>query len=295
VNRNLVYVGTELGVYASLDRGTTWFALEANLPTVPVYDLQVHPRDRELIAGTHGRSVQILDVAPLQQMTPETLAKPAHLFAPTVALQYGERPVPSEPRAHRPWRGDRTPAGASITYRLAAPLASAPQLVVLSAAGDTVARLTATNTAGLNTVNWNLMLGGGAGFGQFGGGRGFGATTGPVNDPGFPPGFNPRPAEARGVDSSATPEAVATRLNAAAAAAAAAAANPGQPGRGAAGGTTGPGGFGGQGGFGGARPMPVETGDYRVVLVVGTQQFAQTLRVVRVGPNETSVLVPTKR
>lgn len=117
VNPRLLYIGTELGVYASLDRGTTWFPLQSNLPTVPVYDLQVHPRDRELIAGTHGRAVQILDVAPLQQMTAEVLGKPAHLFAPTVALQYGERPVGLVPCAHRMWRGDRVAPGAAITYR----------------------------------------------------------------------------------------------------------------------------------------------------------------------------------
>lgn len=98
VNASLLYAGTELGVYASLDEGASWFMLDGDLPTVPVYDLQVHPRDRELIAGTHGRSAQILDVAPLQQMTAEVLAKGTHLFAPTVALQYGEHPVGSEPR-----------------------------------------------------------------------------------------------------------------------------------------------------------------------------------------------------
>ncbi len=52
VNPKLLYVGTELGVSASLDKGGTWFPLESNLPTVPVYDLQVHPGDLELIAGT---------------------------------------------------------------------------------------------------------------------------------------------------------------------------------------------------------------------------------------------------
>jgi hypothetical protein len=278
VNANLLYIGTELGVYASLDKGASWFALDANLPTVPVYDLQVHPRDRELIAGTHGRSVQVLDVGALQQMTPEVLAKQAHLFAPTVALQYGERPVASEPRAHRPWRGDRTPAGAMIRYRLAAPTTAAPRLVVLSAVGDTIAKLTGTNTAGINTVNWNLMMGGATGgFGGGGGGFGGGQPQGPVSVPGFPAGFNPRPAESRAApDSSGTPAAQAARL---------AATQGGQAG----------GQGGGGGGFNQVRPQPVETGDYRVVLVIGDQTFTQSLRVVRVGPNETSVLVPAKR
>jgi hypothetical protein len=255
----------------------------------------VHPRDRELIAGTHGRAVQILDVAPLQQMTADVLAKGTHLFAPTVALQYGERPVGSEPRANRMWRGDRTAAGATITYRLVAAGSPAPRISIVNIAGDTVARVTATNTAGMNTVTWNLMNTGTgpvfAGFGGGGGGR-FGGPTGPVNDPGFPAGFNSRPAESRAApDSSATPTAQERVLTAIANAAA----NAPAAGPGARAGGAGQGGQGGFGGFGGLRAMPVETGDYRVVLEVGGQTYTQTVRVVRVSPDESSVLVPAKR
>ena len=291
-NASLLYAGTELGVYASLDRGTTWFMLDNNLPTVPVYDLQVHPRDRELIAGTHGRGVQILDVAPLQQFTSAALSASAVLFKPTVALQYGERPPGSEPRAQRMWRGDRVPAGAAITYRLATPVTGgAPRIIVLNAAGDTVARLLGTNTAGLNTVTWNLQASGATVVGpNAGGGRGaFGAPqpVGNLNDAGFPAGFNSRPAESRSAaDSSGTPTSQARMLEAAATRAAA----PGGPG----------GGFGGGGGgFGGSRPAFVETGDYRIVLELPGQAsgatLSQSLRVVRVAPDERSVLVPARR
>ena len=86
---------------------------------MPVYDLKIHPRDRELIAGTHGRGILILDVAPLQQMSADVLGRPAYLFQPAVALQYGQMPAPSEMRAHRGWqvgrwtvgRGDLLPPG----------------------------------------------------------------------------------------------------------------------------------------------------------------------------------------
>ena len=290
VNAQLLYIGTEVGVSASLDGGASWFALDANLPTVPVYDLQVHPRDRELIAGTHGRAIQVLDVAALQQMGAEVLAKPVHAFQPAVALQYGERPVGSEPRGHRGWRGDRVAPGASLTYRLAAPLAQAPRVLVVNAAGDTVARLTGTNTAGLNSVNWNLMVGGfGGGFGGGGGGGGGrGAAQGGagIADPGFPAGFNPRPAESRSApDSSQTPEAVKARLETLAAGGAGGAGGGGQGGFGG----------GGGGGFGGNRPMPVPAGDYRIVVVAGEQVSVSTVRVVAVDWDERAVLVPAKR
>jgi photosystem II stability/assembly factor-like uncharacterized protein len=61
-NEQVLYVGTDLGVYVSLDRGGTWHSLCNNLPTTPVHDLVVHPRDHELVIGTHGRSVFVLDV-----------------------------------------------------------------------------------------------------------------------------------------------------------------------------------------------------------------------------------------
>jgi hypothetical protein len=60
-NRNLLFVGTEFGVYASLDDGMSWFSLNNNLLTVAVRDIAIHPRDRDLIIGTHGRGIWILD------------------------------------------------------------------------------------------------------------------------------------------------------------------------------------------------------------------------------------------
>ena len=125
---------------------------------------------------------------------------------------------------------------------------------MLNAAGDTVARLLGTNSAGLNTVTWNLQATGAqmqgpntGGRGGFGGGFG-GAPqpTGTLNDPGFPVGFNARPAEARGAaDSTGTPENQAKALIAAQTRA---------PAAGGAGGFGG-GGFPGMGGMGGMDGM----------------------------------------
>jgi len=63
----ILYVGTDLGVYVSLDAGAGWYSLCASLPTTPVHDLLVHPRDHELVIGTHGRSVFVADVAQIQE------------------------------------------------------------------------------------------------------------------------------------------------------------------------------------------------------------------------------------
>jgi photosystem II stability/assembly factor-like uncharacterized protein len=299
-NSNLLYAGTELGAYASLDRGGSWFPLESNIPVVPVYDLQVHPRDRELIAGTHGRGVLILDVGPLEQMTADVLRKPVHLFTPTIAFQYGQPPAPSEPRANRAWRGEGGPSGAEIVYRLSAASQTPARVMIVDAAGDTIARMTGTSNAGLNRVSWNFIAspaaqqiadagagpgGGGGGRGAGGGGGGGGGggrgagPGGAVNDPGFPAGYNARPAESRApADSSASPTAQARAL------AAAGGAGGGRGGRGGGGG----GGGGGRGGGGGQQA--VETGDYRVVLDAGGTKQTAVLRVVRVAPGQVSVM-----
>jgi photosystem II stability/assembly factor-like uncharacterized protein len=58
----VLYVGTDLGVYVSGDGGATWHSLSTNLPTTPVHDLDVHPREGELVIGTHGRSVFVLEL-----------------------------------------------------------------------------------------------------------------------------------------------------------------------------------------------------------------------------------------
>src|SRR3990170_2591757 len=76
-----VYATTDAGAYVSVNRGQSWRRFMTGLPTVPVHDLRIHPRDRELVAATHGRGFWIVDIAALEQMTPTVVAADAHLFA----------------------------------------------------------------------------------------------------------------------------------------------------------------------------------------------------------------------
>jgi hypothetical protein len=70
---------TELSIYVSLDRGKRWHSLKCNLSTNAVYDLRIHPREKELMIGTHGRGVYLLPVTPIHQLS-EIIEKPLHLF-----------------------------------------------------------------------------------------------------------------------------------------------------------------------------------------------------------------------
>lgn len=72
VDRNILYVGTDLGVYASKDRGQTWQVLGSNLPSVYVHDLIVHPRDNVIVIATHGRGMWVLDADPINDRPKRT-------------------------------------------------------------------------------------------------------------------------------------------------------------------------------------------------------------------------------
>ena len=88
-NPNLLFVGTEFAVFYSINGGLSWTKLNNNMPTVAFHDLVIHPRDGDLIAGTHGRGIWIMDdITPLQQATPEVLASEAHLFENRTATKW---------------------------------------------------------------------------------------------------------------------------------------------------------------------------------------------------------------
>jgi photosystem II stability/assembly factor-like uncharacterized protein len=79
-NEKLVYVGTDHGVYASLDYGNKFFAFSSGLSNSPVHDLVVHPRERDLVVGTHGRSIYVASVKHLQMLNEKILTKNLHFF-----------------------------------------------------------------------------------------------------------------------------------------------------------------------------------------------------------------------
>lgn len=116
-NAKTLYVGTENGVYASLDDGGSWKALKG-MPRVSVQDLLVHQRERDLIVGTHGRGIYIMDdVTPLQELNAEVKKAPAHLFS--VNDWYATRPSRSSGFAgDRKFTADSSTFGAAIWYAL---------------------------------------------------------------------------------------------------------------------------------------------------------------------------------
>ncbi len=108
-NENLLFIGTETGIWMSLNRGQNWQRIKNGFPTVSVYDMVIHPRDHELVVGTHGRSIWILDhLWPLQQMSRDVINKPFYLFEQEPAVLWKNKSRGGQ-RGHF-WFGGDNPA-----------------------------------------------------------------------------------------------------------------------------------------------------------------------------------------
>lgn len=154
-NPNLLFVGTDVGAYVSNDKGATWQKFMTGLPNVPVHDLQIHPRESELIAGTHGRAIWIVDIAPLQQSDAQVAAKPAHLYKPRVAQQYGQAPVGGESTGNMLFQAPSPQYGADIWYHLKSSTGPV-RVVIQDATGDTIRTLNGSGASGLQRVTWDF-------------------------------------------------------------------------------------------------------------------------------------------
>jgi photosystem II stability/assembly factor-like uncharacterized protein len=153
-NPDLLYVGAEHGLFASLDGGKHWQRWPG-LPTVPVHDLVIHARDRDLVVATHGRGLFVIDVGPLQEMTPRNLGLDAYLCTVKPATRY-------EPRRSRHLTGGRLfaapnpPYGATIAYHLKSQAVDAVRILILDAQGKRMAELSGERAPGLHGVVWDL-------------------------------------------------------------------------------------------------------------------------------------------
>ncbi|MHB1425882.1 MAG: VPS10 domain-containing protein [Gemmataceae bacterium] len=184
-NQNVLYLGTEFGVWVSLDRGGAWAKINNNLPTVAVHELAQHPTNGEIVAATHGRSLWVVDATPLRQMKPETIKAEVTLYKPATAMRWRREPARGTPYGvgnHR-FVGENPPDGAQIYYSLCKKAEKA-QLKVIDYTGKTVRELPLKKEqtgAGLHRVVWDLGRGASQ---QRGFGRGRGQTQNPA-----PPGM----------------------------------------------------------------------------------------------------------
>ncbi len=156
-NRDLLFAGTEFGLFMSLDRGARWIKVGEGLPTVAVDDILIHPRDRDLIAGTHGRSIYVLDdISPLEQWKPAVATSPVTLFAPRPATAFHYRTM-SGLWGQRMFTARNPAFGAYLNYYVKAWTGEGVSIAVSDSAGKTIRKLTGPGTPGLHRVVWDLQ------------------------------------------------------------------------------------------------------------------------------------------
>jgi photosystem II stability/assembly factor-like uncharacterized protein len=195
-NRNILYAGTEVGVFASWNGGARWVSIRNGLPPVPVRDLLVHKRDNDIILATHGRGIYILDDAtPIQQIA-QAQSDDAHLFDIPAATRWVSWNRDGN-LGSRSYAGQNPPAGASISYFLRAAASAAPTITISDKSGRVIRTLrNLPREAGVNRTTWDLRMDTPPALAAAGGGRGGGGGRGagaPAGEPG-----EGEPGEGRG-------------------------------------------------------------------------------------------------
>ena len=161
---NLLFVGTEFGAFFSALQGMQWTQLKYNLPTVAVHDIVIHPREHDLVIGTHGRGIYIIDdITPLEKLGEANRAG-TYLFPVKAATEYNPNSsVPGGVRGagatgDREYSAPNPAFGAIITYfiRDSLPKNGDVALGIYDANGNRVRELTANKTRGMHRVTWDL-------------------------------------------------------------------------------------------------------------------------------------------
>lgn len=191
-NPNVLFVGTEIRPFVSLDGGGSWLPLENGIPPSPVHDLKIHSRDDALVVATHGRGFYVIDdLTPIRYLAEAKAAGEPYLFPVKDAFAYVVNSAPSSgTHAGREYRAANPAYGAGISYYVPQGTRGERKLEIVAGDGQTVRTLEAATGAGLQQARWDLRWdapwsgppaapqgGGQGGFGGFGGG-GFGGFGG---------------------------------------------------------------------------------------------------------------------
>ncbi len=156
-NPKLLVVGTELGCYVSIDGGKSYAKFVNGLPTNAYQDLIIHPRDGDLILGTHGRGIFIGNITPLRQLTDEILNKEFHLFKPDRAIKYDfVNNMFDEFGGDRRFIGQNPEYGATIYYYLKTVPTADVTIDLIDAEQKVIRTFTGSKNIGINSVQWDL-------------------------------------------------------------------------------------------------------------------------------------------
>ena len=151
INPNVLYVGTDMGVFASINKGQSWEVLQNGLPICPSHDLVIHPRDKEMVVGTHGRSIYVMDIEPIQKLTDKVRNKAIHLFE-TKPIRQKRGNSGSDPSCIWNEPDDST---ADIYYWLAA---DGPVELTIKDNDKIMTHVMTVGNKGINLFRWDLTV-----------------------------------------------------------------------------------------------------------------------------------------
>lgn len=193
-DRNLLYLGTEEGIWISFDGGTSWQSFQNDMPPVSVRDIRMQPQYDDLVVATHGRAAYIMDdVRPVQELQQAT-GRGTWLFTPRRSYQWTLHE--NDEGTYTEYAADNPPNGVMITFYQSAPQKNAPALDILDAGGRVIRSISGThkvggkdepyipNKAGLNRYTWDFNVNGPVKWS--GAGQDF--LEGPDTGPSVPPG-----------------------------------------------------------------------------------------------------------
>ncbi len=169
-DRNLVYLGTEQGMWISFDGGARWQSFKNDLPAASVRDIRMQPQYDDLVIATHGRDVYIMDdVRPVQELA-QAVAHGTWLFMPRAGYEWTLHPTGEE--TYTNYAADNPPYGIIITFYQKEPQKNAPALDILDDRGRVIRTVSGThkvggkdqpyipNKAGLNRYTWDFTVNG---------------------------------------------------------------------------------------------------------------------------------------
>lgn len=155
-NSDLLFLGTEFGLWISMDRGKSWTKFKSNFPTVPVHDVQIHPREMDLIIATHGRSLWTLNISALDELNITNLDREMFLAKPQNVYLLGATFGGMGFDGDGVWSAPNTQPGTDICYYMKKDGSGEAAVTIYDASGNALVNLTGPAKAGLNVVRWRV-------------------------------------------------------------------------------------------------------------------------------------------
>jgi photosystem II stability/assembly factor-like uncharacterized protein len=150
-NPHVLYVGTDMGVFVTLDEAKSWDVLQTDIPISPAHDMVIHQRDHDLVVGTHGRSIYVMNIKPIQELTPSVMRKNIFLF--DIEEVKEESRWSRKPRF---WSRPDDPTVLEIFYWLAE--GGKTQFTIKDKKGNVLRQIKHEGNRGINTLKWDLIL-----------------------------------------------------------------------------------------------------------------------------------------